>query len=59
MEWISVEDRLPEVCQLVRVMGPGVDGADFCFSHDPTKSRWDCHWNDEVTHWMPIEDTIL
>ena len=68
MEWISIEDRLPQYGCPVLIVGNGVtqdvtyilDGADdtpdwfepYFFEHDDECKVW---WN-KVTHWMPLPE---
>lgn len=63
-EWISVEDRLPEIGEEVLVVD--VDVSDvivrvYSLNHDTKGYYWDDEggwWNDFecVTHWMPLPE---
>jgi len=61
--WISVKDRLPEVdksilyCAFGRSVGEGVyrgfDGRHHVWNMYAVSGT---HWDDEVTHWMPLPE---
>ncbi len=52
MEWISVEDRLPEKYQPVIAYLPGIIYSD---QHVQMIKWWDADVV-EVTHWMPLPE---
>ena len=62
MEWISVEDRLPEPMQEVLVF----DGDDLVFVRLWSWDDGESHWYDSygaidscgsnITHWMPLPE---
>lgn len=52
MNWISVEDELPEVFKQVMTAKTGrLLGID-----ERLKSGGFSFWDDEVTHWMPLPE---
>ncbi len=56
VEWISVEDRLPEGYQWVLVYSDTGDIGDFPFDIGRIiGGEWKClGWDYPVTHWMPL-----
>ena len=61
MEWISVEDRLPEddEWQLVWLSGEHYPRRGAYHAEKRESPRWyvrDWDWVDIVTHWMPLPD---
>ena len=56
VEWISVEDRLPEGYQWVLVYGDTGDIGDFPFDIGRIiGGEWKClGWDYPVTHWTPL-----
>ena len=62
MEWISVEDRLPEDSDFVLTAGTGACREGMCvLFHRPEPSRWintytRKEWEWPVTHWMPLPE---
>ena len=67
MEWISVEDRLPEVDRYVLIKAPsGYTGLPYRYSeakYNPDYKGWTDVANDritdsgeDVTHWMPLPE---
>lgn len=63
MEWISVEDRLPEVAQDILFVGSQIDVKiggyfpnhmrNYPWEQSEPSDRFQLH---EVTHWMPLPD---
>ena len=63
-EWISVEDRLPDINE--RVFARGVFGFDSGISYGVAELTYKCEnhhaWNSDfrsvhdVTHWMPLPE---
>lgn len=66
MEWISVDDILPEVGATIDVFVPDV-GRETCVTLSaisatgPVFFSWDSYWDrwgeiHHITHWMPIPE---
>lgn len=62
-EWISVEERLPEVDQPVMICAFGQSVGEGVYrGHDGFHHVWKMYassgtyWDDEVTHYMPLPD---
>lgn len=56
MEWISVEDRLPEKSGEYLTYCGEYDGTSILnFEVMKTKGKWKTKWK-EVTHWMPLPE---
>ena len=53
MEWISVEDRLPEKIKpvIVNVNSGGVHTSRY----HPIEKRW-IDYDEFITHWMPLPE---
>lgn len=59
MNWIKIEDRLPEACQEVLVFWDGfVIIADYWIDYsDEDKIHWHYHEGScHPTHWMPLPE---
>lgn len=58
-QWISVEDRLPEINQVVLTLGSEKNDADvrLLFRGD-VSGNFVCIDYDEITHWMPIPELL-
>ena len=58
-EWISVEERLPEVGTDVLMTNGSVIAVAFCLENNFGKkylSTWDDGWTGCETHWMPLPE---
>ena len=58
MDWISVDDRLPEAFTSVLFFGEEYDDVA-CHGHYDGGRWYDCDWSydpieSEITHWMPL-----
>lgn len=55
--WISVEDRLPEINQVVLTLGSEQNDEDVRLLYrSDVSGKFACIDYDEVTHWMPIPE---
>lgn len=60
MDWIDVNDRMPEKIGLYHVLNPNILGGEFrCFYVRKANGykTWVCNNPDEITHWKPIDET--
>lgn len=62
IEWISVEDRLPEIAKMVLVYTKnGVIDTAWRTGFSIPQGKWDTYsgaiyGNDKITHWMPLPE---
>ena len=61
MEWISVEDRLPEVAQYILVYLDFKIQSVMLFNNldefvSPHHQNGMSSWSKDVTHWMPLPE---
>lgn len=58
-QWISVEDRLPEINQVVLTLGSEKNNEDVRLLYrSPASRKFACLDYDEITHWMPIPELL-